>query len=196
MMAQKDIPQDAQLFTSAFFSDRDQNPDSFYTFGFIDQDLVGDNEIHWTRIDKSQGFWQFPSTTYSVNGQSYTQTGNTAIADTGTTLALISDAACEALYKQIPGATYDQQNQGWVFPLSTKAEDMPDFRIDVGGKEFLVQAEDLAFAPADNQNWYGGVQSRGDLNFDILGDAFLKSCYAVSPILVNSEPSDHQLTSE
>lgn len=186
MIAQKDIPKESQLFTSAFYSDRDKNPDSFYTFGFIDRDLVGDNEIHWTRIDKSEGFWMFPSTTYSVKGRSYTQAGNKAIADTGTTLCLISDEACEALYKHIPGAKYDNQNQGWVFPLSTKVEDMPEFRIDVGGKEFVIQAEDLAFAPADEENWYGGVQSRGDNEFDILGDTFLKSCYAVSPILDGS----------
>lgn len=186
MIAQKDIPSESQLFTSAFYSDRDQNLDSFYTFGFIDRDLVGDNEIHWTRVNKSQGFWQFPSTTYSINGHSHPQAGNTAIADTGTTLALMSDAVCEALYKHIPGATYDEQNQGWVFPQSTNVKDMPDFRVDVGGKEFAIQAEDLAFAAADQQNWYGGIQSRGDLEFDILGDTFLKSCYAVSSFLVNS----------
>lgn len=196
MIAQKDIPTESQLFTSAFYSERDQNPDSFYTFGYIDRDLVGDNEIHWTRIDNSEGFWKFPSTTYSINGHSYAQAGNTAIADTGTTLALMSDTVCEALYKQIPGATYDDKNQGWVFPLSTKVKDIPNFKIDVGGKEFLIQAEDLAFAPADQMNWYGGVQSRGDLDFDILGDTFLKSCYAVSPFLINSQRSKHQLTSE
>lgn len=26
---------------------------------------------------------------------------------------------------------------------------------------------------------YGGIQSRGDMSFDILGDTFLKSVYAV-----------------
>ena len=45
---------------------------------------------------------------------------------------------------------------------------------------FQIQKEDLAFAPADEANWYGGVQSRGTMTFDILGDVFLKSVYAVS----------------
>lgn len=29
---------------------------------------------------------------------------------------------------------------------------------------------------------YGGIQSRGSMTFDILGDTFLKSIYAVSPL--------------
>lgn len=183
MMSQGDIPQSSQLFTSAFYSERDENsPESFYTFGYIDTDLVSKSgqEISWTNIDSSQGFWQFPSTSASVNGKPIKLSNNTAIADTGTTLALVSDEVCEALYKAIPGATYDSTQQGYVFPTSVKAEDMPEFKVAIGDKEFLIQAEDLAFAPAGNGNWYGGVQSRGDMSFDILGDTFLKSVYAVS----------------
>lgn len=183
MMSQGDIPQSSQLFTSAFYSERDESsPESFYTFGYIDTDLVSKSgqEILWTDIDSSQGFWQFPSTSASVNGKSIELSKNTAIADTGTTLALVSDEVCEALYKAIPGATYDSTQQGYVFPTSVKAEDMPEFKVAIGDKEFLIQAEDLAFAPAGNGTWYGGVQSRGDMSFDILGDTFLKSVYAVS----------------
>ncbi|KAK6846057.1 eukaryotic aspartyl protease [Apiospora arundinis] len=179
MIAQDDIPKDSELFTSAFYSDRDQGKESFYTFGFIDQDLVQGQDIYWTKIDNSQGFWQFPSESVSVNGKSTKQSGNLAIADTGTTLALMSDEVCKALYDQIPGATYDEQNQGYVFPLSTSVDDLPEFKVDIGGKEFVIQKEDLAFAPADEKNWYGGVQSRGDMQFDILGDVFLKSVYAI-----------------
>jgi hypothetical protein len=183
MIAQEDIPKEAELFTSAFYSDRDEGlPKSFYTFGWIDTDLVkaSGKEIHWVDIDDSQGFWMFPSATTTINGKKITQSGNAAIADTGTTLALVSDEVCEALYKAIPGAKYDEQNQGYVFPMSTKASDLPQFSVAVGDKEFVIQKEDLAFAQADENTWYGGVQSRGSLAFDILGDAFLKSVYAVS----------------
>ena len=183
MINQGDIPKDAELFTSAFYSERDANsPESFYTFGYIDTDLVKSSgeEISWTKIDSSQGFWMFPSASASINGKTIQLSGNTAIADTGTTLALVSDEVCEALYKAIPGAKYDSNQQGYVFPTSTKVEDLPEFKVAVGDKTFLIQAEDLAFAPADDNNWYGGVQSRGNMTFDILGDAFLKSVYAVS----------------
>lgn len=183
MIAQNDIPKDAELFTSAFYSERDgAKSRSFFTFGWIDIDLVNASgeDIHWADIDNSQGFWMFSSESASVNGKAVTRSGNKAIADTGTTLALVSDEVCEALYNAIPGAKYDEQNQGYVFPTSTKEEDLPEFKVSVGDKEFVIQKEDLAFAPASEGFWYGGVQSRGSNEFDILGDAFLKSIYAVS----------------
>lgn len=188
MMSQGDIPKDSQLFTSAFYSERDAgSPQSFYTFGYIDNDLVtkSGSEIAWTNIDSSQGFWMFPSATASVNGQAITQSGNTAIADTGTTLALVSDEVCDALYKAIPGSSYNSQQQGYIFPTSTKVEDLPEFKVAVGDTQVVIQAEDLAFTLADDNNWYGGVQSRGDNPFDILGDVFLKSVYAVSVLRVS-----------
>jgi hypothetical protein len=38
----------------------------------------------------------------------------------------------------------------------------------------------LGFADAGNGMVYGGIQSRGTMTFDILGDTFLKGIYAVS----------------
>lgn len=106
MISQGDIPSDAQLFTSAFYSSRDDDAKSFYTFGYIDTDLVGDETITYTDIDSSQGFWMFDSGSSVVAGKTITQSGNKAIADTGTTLALVSDEVVEALYKAIPGSKY------------------------------------------------------------------------------------------
>lgn len=40
MITQKDIPEASELFTAALYSGRDQGFQSFYTFGFIDQDLI------------------------------------------------------------------------------------------------------------------------------------------------------------
>jgi hypothetical protein len=182
MITQQDIPSDSELFTSAFYSTRDTSPESFYTFGYIDQDLVtkSGQDILWTDIDNSQGFWMFSSPSYSVAGKSVTVSGNTAIADTGTTLALVSDDVCKALYAQIKGAKYDDSQQGWVFPTTVTVDDLPELKVAVGDNQFVIQKEDLAFAPTGDGNWYGGVQSRGDNGFDILGDVFLKSIYAVS----------------
>lgn len=185
MMKQDDIPKEAALFTSALYSSRDAaTSKSFYTFGFIDQELVkkSGEEIHWVDVDKSDGFWAVPSESASVNGVSIPTGSTTAICDTGTTLLLMDDTAVDYLYKEIPGATYDWFNQGWIFPIDTAADDLPEFKVAIGKKEFLIQKEDLAFAPTDDGlNWYGGVQSRGSLPFNIYGDTFLKSVYAVSP---------------
>ncbi|GAW16252.1 hypothetical protein ANO14919_056750 [Xylariales sp. No.14919] len=183
MVEQNDIPKEAALFTSAFYSSRDAaTSKSFYTFGYIDQELVkkSGEEIHWIEIDKSDGFWAFSSESVSINGESIPTTSNMAIADTGTTLALMSDEVVDALYTQIPGATYDWINQGYIFPISVTVDELPELKVAVGDREFLIQKEDLAFAPTDDgESWYGGVQSRGSLPFNIYGDTFLKSVYAI-----------------
>ncbi|KAF1986230.1 aspartic proteinase precursor [Aulographum hederae CBS 113979] len=185
MIKQDDIKKGSELFTAYLGSWRDADEEdkgqSFYTFGYIDQDTVSASgeEIYYTPVDNSQGFWQFESAFMTVNGRSVATTGNTAIADTGTTLALVSDDVCKAIYDAIPGAEYDSRNQGWVFPSNTTADKLPTVTFAVGEKQFAVQKEDLGFADAGNNMVYGGIQSRGDLNFDILGDTFLKGIYAI-----------------
>ncbi|KAL2001731.1 hypothetical protein VTN02DRAFT_1343 [Thermoascus thermophilus] len=186
MIAQADIPRSAALFTAKLGSWRDANePDkgeSFYTFGFIDEDTVrasGQEEIHYTPVDSSQGFWMFESASATVNGKTLPRSGNRAIADTGTTLALVDDDTCQAIYDAIPGATYDRDVQGYIYPTDTAAENLPTVTFAVGGKQFAVQKEDLGFAEAKPGYVYGGIQSRGDLGFDILGDTFLKGIYAI-----------------
>ncbi|KAI4133096.1 MAG: hypothetical protein LQ338_000361 [Usnochroma carphineum] len=183
MIAQSDIPKASELFTAYLGSYKDKNdPDhgiSFYTFGYIDETARAGQEVWYTPVDNSQGFWQFKSTTASVGSKKITRAGNTAIADTGTTLALVDDSLCQAIYDAIPGAKYDDQQQGYVFPSNTTVDNLPVVSFDVGGKEFAVQKEDLAFADAGNSMTYGGIQSRGDLTFDILGDTWLKAIYAI-----------------
>lgn len=185
MIAQSDISADMELFTAYLGSWRDVGePDqgkSFYTFGYIDQNTIAatGQQIAYTPVDNSQGFWMFDSSTYSINGQSFPQPGNTAIADTGTTLMLCSDTFVDAVYNAIPGATYDSQNQGYIFPANTTADQLPVVTVAVGDNQYTIQKEDLSFADAGNGMVYGGIQSRGTMTFDILGDVFLKAIYAV-----------------
>lgn len=185
MISEAAIPKTAELFTANLGSWRDADePDkgvSFYTFGYIDQDVIkaSGQEISWTPVDNSQGFWMFNSASATVNGQTVAQTGNTAIADTGTTLALVADATCKAIYDAIPGSKYDSQQQGYLFPSNTTADQLPVITFAVGDKQFIVQKEDLGFADAGNGMVYGGIQSRGTMTFDILGDTFLKGIYAI-----------------
>ena len=176
----------AGFFTAYLGSWRDtaaaDKGDSFYTFGYLDGDTMkaaGVTEPDWTPIDSSQGFWMFDSATASVNGKSIARTNNTAIADTGTTLALVDDATCSAIYGAIPGAKYNSSQQGWVFPDSVTPAQLPTVAFAVGGKEYTIPKEALAFAEVGDGTWYGGVQSRGSMTFDILGDTFLKGIYAV-----------------
>lgn len=198
MISQADISASEELFTANLGSWRDaSNPDkgeSYYTFGYIDQaplQAAGMTEPYYTPVDSSQGFWMFDSTSASVNGTTIPRTGNTAIADTGTTLALIDDTTCKAIYAAIPGATYDSTQQGYIFPSTVTADQLPVVTFAVGGQQFTVQKEDLAFANAGNGNVYGGIQSRGNMTFDILGDTFLKSIYAVHCFVIFECPMVH-----
>ena len=189
MISQSDIPKSAQLFTAKLGSWRDTDePDkgeSFYTFGYVDQDTVkaAEADLHYTPIDKSQGFWLFDSASATVNGKSISRAGNQAIADTGTTLALVDDETCQAIYGAIEGAVYDDESQGWIYPSNTTADKLPVITFAVGDKQFVVQKEDLGFAEAKSGYVYGGIQSRGSMTMDILGDTFLKAIYAVSNTL-------------
>lgn len=184
MISQNDIPKASELFTAKLGSVKDAaDPDkgaSFYTFGYIDQKTLGGQTPYYTPVDNTQGFWMFDSTSAIVAGKTIQRSQNTAIADTGTTLALVDDATCEAIYNAIPGGKYDSTQQGYVFPSSTTADQLPVVSFAVGGQQFVVQKEDLGFADAGNGMTYGGIQSRGTMTFDILGDVFLKSVYAVS----------------
>jgi len=156
---------------------------SFYTFGFIDQDVLtasGASSPNYAPVDNSQGFWQIQSTSATINGQTINRSNNTSIMDTGTTLCLVDDALVDAVYKAIPGAKYDQSNQGYVFPTSTSADDLPEIKLAIGDAMVTFQKEDLGFADAGNGMVYGSIQSRGSMDMDIYGDAVLKAMYAVS----------------
>ncbi|KAK6423427.1 hypothetical protein LTR95_016538 [Oleoguttula sp. CCFEE 5521] len=179
MIAQDDIKPGEELFT-AFLSQ--PTADSFYTFGFIDQDSLAGQTPAYAPVDNSQGFWMFDSASANLNGETIARSGNKAIADTGTTLCLIDDDTLAKIYGTIPGAMIDSTQQGWVFPKSTPADSLPSVGFAVGDAVFYVQKEDLAFQDLNDGsgNVFGGIQSRGSgQDFDILGDVFLRGVYAI-----------------
>ena len=185
MITQKDISKDKELFTCYLGSWRDANEadkgESFYTFGYIDQDVIKRNgtQPHYVPIDTSKGFWQFRSESAVVADKTIPRPGNTAIADTGTSLALIDDNVCKAFYGAIPGAIFDKKQQGWTFPIGIPVNKLPTLSFAIGDKQFEVQKEDYGFAECSEGMQYGGIQSRGDSKFDILGDTWLKAVYAI-----------------
>lgn len=155
---------------------------SFYTFGFIDQDAMsaaGATTPNYAPVDSSQGFWQIASNSATINGKTITRSNNTSIMDTGTTLCLVEDSLVEAVYKAIPGSSYDQNSQGYVFPANTSADQLPNVTLAIGDAQVSFQKEDLGFADAGNGMVYGSIQSRGTMDMDIYGDAVLKAMYAI-----------------
>ena len=159
---------------------------SFYTFGFIDQDAMtaaGATTPNYADVDNSQGFWQIQSTSATINGTTVNRSNNTAIMDTGTTLCLVDDTLVAAVYKAIPGSKYDSTQQGYLFPSSTTADQLPVVTLAIGSAQVTFQKEDFGFADAGNGMVYGSIQSRGSMTMDIYGDAVLKAIYAVCDIL-------------
>lgn len=144
MISQDDIPQNQELFT-AYLGAQKASEESFYTFGYLDQTALNGQTPTYTPVDNSQGFWMFESTSAVVAGKTIQRSGNTAIADTGTTLALVDDATCKAIYDAIPGGKYDSSQQGYVFPTDTAVAKLPVVSFAVGGEQFAVHKEDLAY---------------------------------------------------
>ncbi|EME44244.1 hypothetical protein DOTSEDRAFT_71924 [Dothistroma septosporum NZE10] len=191
MIAQNDIEKPSELFTaylgstaiggssSGSSSSAADDSTSFYTFGYVDDQATDGQTPAYTAVDNSQGFWMFDSTSAKVGDQTVTRSGNTAIADTGTTLALVGDDVCQAVYGAIPGAKQNTQQQGWVFPTSTDLSTLPQVQFAVGDTLFTINPEELPFQDLGDGTYYGGIQSRGDQNFDIFGDVFLRSVYAI-----------------
>ncbi|KAK3210225.1 hypothetical protein GRF29_44g2074986 [Pseudopithomyces chartarum] len=179
---------DQQVFTAYLGSWRDADEadkgESFYTFGYIDQAALKaadatESTINYTNVDSSQGFWQIDSTSATINGKKLSRTSNTSIMDTGTTLCLVDDTLVDEVYAAIPGSKYDQNNQGYVFPSDTSVDKLPEVTLAIGDKQVIFQKEDLGFADAGNGMVYGSIQSRGNMDMDIYGDAVLKAMYAM-----------------
>ena len=91
-----------------------------------------------------------------------------------------------SLIRSFANFRYDSQAQGYVYPISVTESSLPAIQIAIGDpngageKAFDIMPRDLGFAEASPGWVYGGFQDRGpSMNFDILGDVFLKNLYAV-----------------
>lgn len=152
------------IFTACLRHDKDGK--GFYSFGTVLAAEAGVKEemIEYTPIDNSRGFWEFPSEKAIIGSQTIDLSSNTAIADTGTTLALVSDQVVTALYQSIPGARLDRQMGGYVYPENAQ---VPDVQLAVGQKIYTIYGKDLAYGETSNGMVFGGIQSRGNNPFDI-----------------------------
>ncbi|UKZ78273.1 hypothetical protein TrVFT333_006009 [Trichoderma virens FT-333] len=153
---------DAPLFVADL---RHETPGS-YIFGAIPSAA---SNILYAPVDNSKGFWQF-STSSDTGGEF------DAIADTGTTLILASDALVKSYYQKVQGAHLDALQGGYVFGCNTT---LPDFKFAVGEGEITVPGSLINYAPAGNNECFGGIQPSGGLPFAIFGDIALKAAHVV-----------------
>lgn len=102
---------------------------------------------------------------------------NQAVIDTGTTLLMLDDETTYDIYDAIPGAEYSEDVGGYIVPCNSSYS--PNIYFDFGGSYFGLPASVIPYEEIGDGYCYGGIQSRGDTPFDIFGDVFLQSVYAV-----------------
>lgn len=152
-----------------------------YEFGNIDTSSFT-GELNVVPVDSSNGFWEFDSGSASINGQTVQIQNGKAIADTGTSLMLVTDDMLTAYWDNVNGSTLNQQVGGVIFPCNAQ---LPDLQVAIGDKTATVAGSNFNFASvgqdsSTGENFcFGGMQSNGGLPFSIYGDVFFKSNFVV-----------------
>ncbi|KAI8952981.1 aspartic peptidase domain-containing protein [Xylaria longipes] len=162
-----------------FTADLRAGANGAYEFGHIDTTkFTGD--MTFIDVNNTQGFWQFTSDQFAVDGgkAQTSVAGNQAIADTGTTLLLADPAVATAYYAQVQGAVNDQQQGGFTIPCNAK---LPDLQLAIGDAMATVKGADLSFAPVDQTGTtcFGGLQAGESGGLQVYGDIFFKSNFVV-----------------
>ncbi|RDW62222.1 putative aspartic proteinase [Coleophoma cylindrospora] len=154
------------------------NADGTYDFGYTDSSHYT-GTIEYATVDSSNGFWEFPSTGYKIGTSStvHTISGQTGIADTGTTLILTADAMVTAYYAQVSGATYSSSAGGYIFPCSAT---LPTLSFKIGPTYYAtIPASLMNFGTYSGSKCFGSLQSAGGGSQNIYGDVFFNAYYGV-----------------
>ncbi|KAJ5488742.1 aspergillopepsin A-like aspartic endopeptidase [Penicillium diatomitis] len=155
-----------------------------YEFGKIDHAKYTGNLVNIS-VDASSGFWQFDAGYFAVGSDPLqkVQQVSQAIADTGTSLMLVSPDVVSAYYKQVRHAAYSSGVSGWVYPCSSK---LPSLTVALGDKyQATIPGSLVNFAEVGRNTTtgetvcYGGIQSNQGSSLQIFGDVFLKALFVV-----------------
>ncbi|QKX57944.1 uncharacterized protein TRUGW13939_05064 [Talaromyces rugulosus] len=154
-----------------------------YEFGTIDSTKYT-GKIANISVDPTNGFWQFTSASFKVgdNGDTKQMTTTTvAIADTGTSLMLVSPEAAQGYYEQVEGSVNSEEVGGYMFPCNAQ---LPTFTVAVGKSTATIPSNVVSFAQvgtdmSGTEYCYGGIQSSEDSKFMIFGDVFLKTMFVI-----------------
>ena len=153
------------------------NANGAYDFGYTDSSKYT-GTIKYTSVDSSNGFWEYPSTSYKVGSTVYSQSGYTGISDTGTTLVLMGDSAVSNYYAQVSGSSYSNTDGGYIFPCSAT---LPSLSFKIGPTNYAtIPSSLMSFTSAsESGQCYGSLQSVGSGSQNIYGDVFFNANYGV-----------------
>ncbi|KAJ5209751.1 hypothetical protein N7449_004130 [Penicillium cf. viridicatum] len=155
-----------------------------YEFGTVDPKKY-QGVLANVSVDSSNGFWQFDSAQYAIGEgslHSITQAPQ-AIADTGTSLMMVSPEVAEAYYKQVHGGLYAKNANGYIFPCNSSLPTLsvavgPSYSVTIPGS-FMNWSEVGTNTTTGETVCYGGLQSSGSSSMAIYGDVFLKALFVV-----------------
>jgi Eukaryotic aspartyl protease len=157
----------------------------FYTFGYINETVgvgIEYTDVLSTVESESPGHWAFESTYALLNGQQINRPTNQAIVDTGTSGILLETAVVEEIYKAL-GGHFSAVDQGWIFPNNRSLNNYPNLTLPCGTVNITLAEPDdftLGFSISAPEHFYfGSIQERGNLGFDIYGDFWLRNAYVV-----------------
>jgi len=169
-----------KIFT--VFLTRPGEPPGFYTFGTVEQSVVGNNTITFVDSDPSwRPFWVVPVSEFFVNDKAIPyphSASGIALVDSGTSMVLAPDNFLQEIYPPL-GGFFDNTTQLWLFPANVSEADLPKITLPAGGLNVTLAATDLVFDTHSVPGFViGGIQSSGDLSA-IYGDVWLRNVYAV-----------------
>ncbi|KAJ5227288.1 aspergillopepsin A-like aspartic endopeptidase [Penicillium citrinum] len=153
-----------------------------YEFGIVDHEKYSGTLVN-VSVDDSNGFWQFETGQFAVGGGSLQKITDvpTAIADTGTSLMLVSPQVAKAYYAG--WAQYSNSVDGYIFSCDTN---IPSLSVAIGNKfQATIPGSLINFAEIGKNKTtggtvcYGGVQSNSGSSIQIFGDVFLKALFVV-----------------
>ena len=168
-----------------------------YEFGKVDHAKYTGNLVNIS-VDSSSGFWQFEAGYFAVGSdalQKVTQVPR-AIADTGTSLMLVSPEVVTAYYKKVQNAAYSSGVSGWVYPCSAK---LPSLTVALGDKyQATIPGSLVNFAEVGKNTTTGETGKLGffPLPFFLSLSLSLSLFFSFSPLVspFSSSKSTPQLT--
>ncbi|EPS36448.1 hypothetical protein H072_10015 [Dactylellina haptotyla CBS 200.50] len=152
-----------------------------YDFGYIDSKKYN-GTIKYTPLANANGFWEFTSNYYKVGETNYTHPeASTAVADTGTSLLLVSSDAAKNYYATVPGAQANSQVGGYILPCTSRS--LPTFSFNVGPNIASIGGQNIIYGTTLGKlngvsYCFGAIQPISGNQF-IFGDIFFKQNFAV-----------------
>lgn len=171
-----------EVITNPVFSLRlNENGPGQATFGYINQTWASSKITEVPVNAEFHERWRITTSGIKVNGKVIPRPNNSikeALIDSGTTLVYLQPAVIKEIYAQIPGAKFDESQQGYLVPTGSR---YPLVTFLIGGQEFPVPAHKTgADLDLGDGTSFGEYQSTAESDvFEYYGTGFLKSVVAV-----------------